>query len=46
MLVLSQGAFDMLKKKGVVADSKNTVSDISNCDGTDLCPFEKMAGSC
>jgi hypothetical protein len=43
---VSQGAFDMLEKKGVAVDSKNTVPHISNYDGTDLCPFEKLAGSC
>jgi hypothetical protein len=44
--IMSQGAFDMLKKEGVAVDSKNAVSHISNYDGTDLCPFEKLAGSC
>jgi len=44
--VVSRAALDMLKKKGVVVDSRNTVSHISNYDGTDLCPFEKLAGSC
>jgi hypothetical protein len=44
--IVSQGASDMLKKKGVAVDSKNTVPHISNYDGTDLCPFEKLAGSC
>ncbi len=44
--IVSQGAFDMLKKKGVAVDSKNTVPHISNYDGTDLCPFEKLAESC
>jgi len=44
--ILSQGAFDMLKKNGVAVDSKNTVPHISNYDGTDLCPFEKLAESC
>lgn len=44
--IVSQGASDMLKKKGVGVDSKNTVPHISNYDGTDLCPFEKLAGSC
>jgi len=44
--IASRGALDMLKKKGVVVDARNTVSHISNSDGTDLCPFEKLAGSC
>jgi hypothetical protein len=44
--IASQGALDMLKKSGVTVDSKNTVPYISNYDGTDLCPFEKLAGSC
>ncbi|MDH4067983.1 MAG: DUF1893 domain-containing protein [Dehalococcoidia bacterium] len=44
--IVSQEAFDMLKKMGVAIDSKNTVAHISNYDGTDLCPFEKLAGSC
>jgi phosphatidylglycerophosphatase A len=45
-VIVSQGAFDMLKKKGVAVDSKNTVAHISNYNGTDLCPFEKVAQSC
>lgn len=44
--IMSQGAFDMLKKDGVAVDSKNTVPHISNYDGTDLCPLEKLAQSC
>lgn len=44
--IVSQEAFDMLKKMGVAIDGKNTVAHISNYDGTDLCPFEKLAGSC
>jgi phosphatidylglycerophosphatase A len=44
--IASQGALDMLKKKGVAVSSKNIVPYISNYDGTDLCPFEKMARSC
>jgi phosphatidylglycerophosphatase A len=44
--IASQGALDMLKKKGVTVSSKSTVPYISNYDGTDLCPFEKLAGSC
>jgi hypothetical protein len=42
----SHAALDLLKKKGVVVDSRNAVSHISNHDGTDLCPFEKLAGNC
>jgi phosphatidylglycerophosphatase A len=45
-VIASQGALDMLKKKGVAVSSKNTVPHISNYDGTDLCPFEKLAKSC
>jgi hypothetical protein len=44
--IASQGALDMLKGKGVAISSKSTVSYISNYDGTDLCPFEKLARSC
>jgi phosphatidylglycerophosphatase A len=44
--IASQGALDMLKESGVTVNSKNTVPYISNYDGTDLCPFEKLAGSC
>jgi len=44
--ILSQGALDMLEKKGVAVNCKTTVPHISNCDGTDLCPFEKLAESC
>jgi phosphatidylglycerophosphatase A len=44
--IASQGALDMLKKKGVAVSSQNIVPYISNYDGTDLCPFEKLAGSC
>jgi len=44
--IASQGALDMLKKKGVAVSSQNIVPHISNYDGTDLCPFEKLAGSC
>ncbi len=43
--VASTGALDMLKGQGVAVTSKNVVDHISNYDGTDLCPFEKMAGS-
>jgi hypothetical protein len=44
--IASQGALDMLKRKGVTVSSQNTVPHISNYDGTDLCPFEKLAGNC
>ena len=44
--ILSQGALDILKKKGVAVSSKTTVAHISNYDGTDLCPFEKLAEGC
>jgi Domain of unknown function (DUF1893) len=44
--IASQGALDMLKKKGVTVSSQSVVPYISNYDGTDLCPFEKLAGSC
>jgi hypothetical protein len=41
--IASQGALDMLKEQGVTISSKSTVAYISNYDGTDLCPFEKLA---
>lgn len=44
--IVSQGALDMLKGQGVAVSSKSTVPYISNYDGTDLCPFEKLARSC
>jgi hypothetical protein len=44
--IASQGALDMLKRNGVTVSSQNAVPYISNYDGTDLCPFEKLAGSC
>jgi hypothetical protein len=44
--IASQGALDMLKGQGVAVSSKSTVPYISNYDGTDLCPFEKLARSC
>jgi hypothetical protein len=44
--IASQGALDILKGKGVPISSKSTVPYISNYDGTDLCPFEKLARSC
>ena len=44
--IASQGALDMLKGQGVTISGKTTVPYISNYDGTDLCPFEKLARSC
>ena len=44
--VASNAALDMLQKSAVVVDARDTVSHISNADGTDLCPFEKLAGGC
>ena len=44
--IASQGALDILKGQGVTISSKSIVPYISNYDGTDLCPFEKLAGSC
>jgi len=44
--IATTGALDMLKGQGVTISSKSTVPYISNYDGTDLCPFEKLAGSC
>ena len=44
--IASQGALDMLKGQGVTISSKSTVPYISNYDGTDLCPFEKLARNC
>lgn len=41
--VASQGALDMLGRQGVTINAKNVVPHISNYDGTDLCPFEKLA---
>ncbi|MFO7996710.1 MAG: DUF1893 domain-containing protein [Dehalococcoidia bacterium] len=41
--IASQGALDILKGQGVTVSSKNVVPYISNYDGTDLCPFEKLA---
>ena len=43
--IASQGALDMLKGQGVIVNSESTVPYISNYDGTDLCPFERMAGN-
>jgi len=44
--IASHGALDILKGQGVTVTSKAAVPYISNYDGTDLCPFEKLAGSC
>jgi hypothetical protein len=44
--IASQGALDLLARNGVTVSSKNTVPHITNYDGTDLCPFEKLAGGC
>jgi hypothetical protein len=44
--IMSQGALDLLKKKGVGVSCKDTVPRISNYNGTDLCPFERLALSC
>ncbi len=41
--VVSTGALAMLKGQGVTITSKNVVPHIFNYDGTDLCPFEKLA---
>jgi len=43
--IASQGALDMLKRQGVAISSKNIVPYISNYDGTDICPFEKLASN-
>ena len=43
--VASQGALDMLKGQRVTVSSEEAVPYISNYDGTDLCPFEKLAKS-
>lgn len=44
--IASQRALDMLKRQGVTVSNKDAVPYISNYDGTDLCPFEKLAESC
>ena len=44
--IATTGALDMLKGHGVTVISRSTVPYISNYDGTDLCPFEKLARSC
>jgi hypothetical protein len=45
-VIASRGPLDMLQRKGMSVNNKNVVPYISNYDGTDLCPFEKLAGSC
>lgn len=44
--IASQGALDMLKEQEVDVGSRNVVPYIFDYDGTDLCPFEKLAHSC
>ena len=44
--IASMGALEMLKGQGMTVTSKKVVTYISNRDGTDLCPFEKLAGNC
>ena len=39
----STGALAMLREKGVTITNKNEVPHILNYDGTDFCPFEKLA---
>jgi hypothetical protein len=41
--VASKGALAMLREQGVNVAVEGEVSFISNRDGTDLCPFEKLA---
>jgi hypothetical protein len=41
--VASKGALAMLRGQGVTITSKNVVRHILNHEGTDLCPFEKLA---
>ncbi|MGD2065366.1 MAG: DUF1893 domain-containing protein [Dehalococcoidia bacterium] len=41
--IASHEALDMLEGQGVTISSNSIVPYISNYDGTDLCPFEKMA---
>jgi len=43
--IASRGALDMLKRQGVAISSESIVPYISNYDGTDLCPFEKLASN-
>jgi hypothetical protein len=44
--IVSQGALDLLQREGVPIAGKNIVPHICNFDGTDLCPFEKLARDC
>jgi hypothetical protein len=44
--IVSRGALAMLNENGIDVDSRDTVAHITNYDGTDLCPFEKLAESC
>ncbi len=39
----SQGALDILGRHSLFVTTENVVPHISNRDGTDLCPFEKLA---
>jgi hypothetical protein len=41
--IATKGAIDMLKRQEVTVSSKRIVAYISNYDGTDMCPFEKLA---
>ena len=43
--IATKGALAMLKEQGVNVTSKNVVPHILNYNGTDLCPFEKLARS-
>ena len=45
-LVASEPALTMLRNGGADASALETVPSILNSDGTDLCPFEKLAQSC
>ena len=44
--IVSMGALAMLRGQGVNITGKNVVLHIVNYDGTDLCPFEKLAQKC
>ena len=41
--IMSEGALATLKDNGVIVDSDEVVPHILNYDGSDVCPFEKMA---
>lgn len=43
--VASRPALDLLLQQGVSVTSGEVVPHISNHDGTDLCPFELLAGT-